>query len=134
MAPTAQPCPSTVNNVYLSNARFLTRRQVITAIRKFKDSVSGQYLWQPSLVAGQPEMLAGYPITRAEDLPALSDNSTSLWFGDFAAAYQIVDRQGLRTMRDPFTAKPFVKFYTTRRTGGGVVNFEAVKALRFSAT
>lgn len=124
----------TLKDAYLPNARFLTRRQVITAIRKFKDAVSGQYLWQPSLVAGQPEMLAGYPITRAEDLPALSDNSTSLWFGDFAAAYQIVDRQGLRTMRDPFTAKPFVKFYTTRRTGGGVVNFEAVKALRFSAT
>lgn len=122
----------TLKDSYLTGARFLTRRQVITQIRKFKAS-TGEYLWQPSLVAGQPEMLAGYPIARAEDLPALSANGLSLYFGDFAAAYQIVDRQGLRTMRDPFTAKPFVKFYTTRRTGGGVVNFEAVKALRFSA-
>lgn len=122
----------TLKSAYLTGATFLTRRQVITAIRKLKDG-QGNYLWQPSLVAGQPEVLAGYPIARAEDLPALAAGSLSLYFGQFATAYQIVDRQGLRTMRDPYTAKPFVKFYTTRRTGGGVVNFEAVKALRFSA-
>lgn len=117
---------------YLTSARWLTRRSVITAIRKFKDS-TGQYLWQPSLVAGQPESLAGYPIVRAEDLPALATGSLSMAFGDFAAAYQIVDRAGMKTMRDALTQKPYVKFYTTKRVGGGVVNFEAIKFLRFAA-
>lgn len=122
-----------VKDAYLTGATFLTRRQVITAIRKLKDG-QGNYLWQPSLVAGKPETLAGYAIARAEDLPALSANGCSLYFGDFSAAYQIVDRQGMRTMRDPYTSKPFVKFYTTRRVGGGLVNFEAIKALKFAAS
>jgi HK97 family phage major capsid protein len=80
---------------------------------------------------GQPETLVGYPVTRAEDMPALGANSYSMAFGDFAQGYQIVDRQGIRVLRDPYTAKPFIKFYTTKRTGGGVVNFEAIKLLKF---
>lgn len=121
-----------LQNTYLPNARFLTRRSVITKIRKFKDG-NGNALWQPSFVAGVPEMIMGYPISRAEDMPALANGSLSLAFGDFAAAYQIVDRQGIRVMRDPYTSKPYVKFYSTKRTGGGVVNFEAVKFLKFGA-
>ncbi len=119
---------------YLAGAVFVTKRQVITLIRKFKDG-QGQYLWQPSLVLGEPEQLAGYPIVRAEDLaaPAADAGALSLWFGNFAEGYQIVDRQGTRTLRDPFTSKPFVKFYSTRRVGGAVVNFEAIKAMKFSA-
>lgn len=122
-----------LKNAYLPNARFLTRRQVITGVRKFKDS-TGQYLWQPSFVMGQPETLMGYPITRAEDMPALAAGSLSLAFGDFRAAYQIVDRQGVRVLRDNLTSKPYVKFYTTKRVGGGVVNFEAYKVMKFSAS
>lgn len=121
-----------LKSAYLQGAVFVTRRTIVTAIRKFKDG-QGQYLWQPSLVMGEPEQLAGYPIVRAEDLPALAANSLSLWFGNFMEGYQIVDRQGTRVLRDPFTRKPFVKFYTTRRTGGAVVNFEAIKAMRFAA-
>jgi HK97 family phage major capsid protein len=117
---------------YLQGARFVTKRQVITLIRKFKDG-QGQYLWQPSLVMGEPEQLAGYPITRAEDLPALAGGSVSLYFGNFTEGYQIVDRQGTSVLRDPFTDKPYVKFYSTRRVGGGVVNFEAIKAMKFAA-
>ena len=117
---------------FLSGAAFVTKRQVVTLIRKFKDG-QGQYLWQPSLVLGEPEQLAGFPIVRAEDLDAPATGSLSLWFGNFNEAYQIVDRQGTRTLRDPFTSKPFVKFYSTRRVGGGVVNFEALKAMQFSA-
>jgi len=120
----------TVKSAYLDGARFLTRRSVITLIRKFKDG-TGNYLWQPSLVAGAPETLMGYPVARAEDMPAVGANSLSLAFGDFAAAYQIVDRQGVRVIRDALTSKPYVKFYTTKRVGGGVVNFEAVKFLKF---
>lgn len=115
---------------YLTNAKFVTRRTVVTKMRKFKDS-TGQYLWQPSLVLGTPETLLGYALVRAEDMPALGSASKSLAFGDFAQAYQIVDRQGMRVLRDPYTAKPYVKFYTTKRTGGGVVNFEAIKLLSF---
>jgi HK97 family phage major capsid protein len=121
-----------LKEAYLMNARWLTRRAVITEMRKFKDG-NGQYLWQPSLQAGMPEVFAGYPITRAEDMPALATGSLSLAFGDFSQAYQIVDRQGIRVMRDPYTSKPFVKFYTTKRTGGGALDFEAVKFLKFTA-
>jgi HK97 family phage major capsid protein len=116
---------------YLNNARFVTRRMVITKIRKFK-TTTGEYLLQPSLALGVPETLLGYPLMRAEDMPALANGSLSMAFGDFQQAYQIVDRQQLRVLRDPYTAKPYVKFYTTKRTGGGVVNYEAVKLLKFS--
>jgi HK97 family phage major capsid protein len=122
----------TLKSAYLPNARFLTRRTVITKIRKFKDG-TGNYLWQPSFVLGVPETIMGYPVARAEDMPALATGSLSMAFGDFGQAYQIVDRQGIRVLRDPYTAKPYVIFYTTKRTGGGVVNFEAVKFLKFAA-
>lgn len=122
-----------VKAAYLGNSRFMTRRSVVTAIRKFKDGL-GNYLWQPSLTLGTPETIAGFPVVRAEDMPALTTGSLSLAFGDFGAAYQIVDRQGIRVLRDPYTSKPFVKFYTTKRVGGGVVNFEAVKFMKFSAS
>ena len=121
----------TLKEAYLPNARFLTRRSVITLMRKLKDT-TGQFLWQPSLVLGAPETFGGYPITRAEDMPAIATGSLSLAFGDFGQAYQIVDRQGIRVLRDNLTSKPYVKFYTTKRTGGGVVNFEAIKFLKFS--
>lgn len=121
-----------LKNEYLPNARWLTRRSVITMVRKFKDT-TGQYLWQPSFVMGQPETLMGYAISRAEDMPALASDSLSLAFGDFRAAYQIVDRQGVRVLRDNLTSKPYVKFYTTKRVGGGVQDFAAIKLLRIAA-
>ena len=77
--------------------------------------------------------LLGYPITLAEDMPALATGSLSMAFGDFRSGYQIVDRLGVRVLRDPYTEKPYVKFYTTRRVGGAVVNFEAIKFVRFAA-
>ena len=118
---------------YLANARWVTRRTVISAIRKLKEATTNAYMWQPGLQAGQPDRLLGYPITMAEDMPALATNSLSLAFGDFRAGYQIVDRLGVRVLRDPYTDKPYVKFYTTKRTGGGVVNFEAIKFVRFGS-
>lgn len=122
----------TLKNEYLPGSKWFTRRSVITKVRKFKDQ-QNQYLWQPSLVAGQPEMLLGYPIVRMEDMPALAANSYSLAFGDLVRAYQIVDRQGIRVLRDNLTSKPYVKFYTTKRVGGGLVNFEALKLMRFAS-
>lgn len=115
---------------YLVNAKFVTRRSVIQLVRKFVDS-TGQYLWQPSLQAGRPQTLIGYEIFYAEDMPAVAANSLSLALGDFAQGYTIVDRLGMRTLRDPYSAKPFVRFYTTKRTGGDVTQFECIKFLRF---
>jgi HK97 family phage major capsid protein len=118
---------------YLQNAVFVTRREVIAKIRKFKESTTNAYMWQPGLQAGQPDRLLGYPIVMAQDVATLATGSLSLAFGDFREGYTIVDRIGMRTLRDPFTDKPYIKFYTTRRVGGGVTNYEAIKFLQFSA-
>lgn len=118
---------------YLQNAQFLMRREVRTAIRKMKEATSDRYLWEPSLQAGQPDRLLGYAARVDQYVPAIAANSLSLAFGDFREAYTIVDRIGIRTLRDPFTAKPYIVMYSTKRTGGGAVNFEAVKFLKFSA-
>jgi HK97 family phage major capsid protein len=115
---------------YLNNAKWITRRTVIQKVRKFKD-LYGEYIWQPGLQAGKPAELIGYPIVLAEDMPALAANSLSLALGDMSEAYQIVDRQGLRVLRDNLTQKPYVLFYTTRRVGGAVVQFEALKFVKF---
>lgn len=122
-----------LKNEYLINAAWFTRRSVITAIRKFKDG-QNNYLWQPSFIAGQPETIMGYPVIRMEDMPALASDSLSLGFGDLKQAYQIVDRQGIRVLRDNLTSKPYVKFYTTKRTGGGIVNYEAIKLMKFGTS
>lgn len=116
---------------YLQNATFVMRREVRTAIRKMKEATSDRYLWEPSLQAGQPDRLLGYAARVDQYAPALEASSLSLAFGDFREAYTIVDRIGVRVLRDPYTAKPYIRFYSTRRTGGGAVNFEAVKFLRF---
>ena len=116
---------------YLAGASWVVRRSVLVLIRKFKDGM-GNYLLQPSLTAGKPSQLLGYSYLMAEDMPALASESLSMALGDFSVGYQIVDRSGIRVLRDPYTDKPYVKFYTTKRTGGGVVNFEAIKFIKFS--
>lgn len=118
---------------YLNNARFVMTRAVRTAARKLKESTTNRYLWEPGMQAGAPDTLMGYPVLTDEFMPALTTDSLSLAFGDFRAAYTIVDRIGIRTLRDPFTAKPYVVFYTTKRVGGGAVNFEAVKFIKFAS-
>jgi HK97 family phage major capsid protein len=117
---------------YLNNATWVMRRAVRTSARKQKESTTNRYLWEPGLQVGAPERFMGYPVRVDEYMPALTTGSLSLAFGDFKQAYQIVDRMGVRTLRDPFTAKPYVVFYSTKRTGGGAVDFEAVKFLKFS--
>lgn len=118
---------------YAKNATFLMRRSVVQQVRLLKESTTGQYLWQPGLAAGSPDTLLGVPVAHAPDMPAAADDSLSVALGDFRRAYIIVDRIGIRVLRDPYTAKPFVKFYTTKRVGGEVVNFEAIKLLKLAA-
>jgi HK97 family phage major capsid protein len=118
---------------YRANARFALNRKTLSVVRKFKDS-DGNYLWQPSLVAGAPSTLFGYPVTEVEEMPSIAANSFSIAFGDFARGYLIVDRQGVKILRDPYSAKPYVLFYTTKRVGGGVQNFDAIKVMKFAAS
>ena len=118
---------------YLQNASFCMRRELRTDIRKMKEATSDRYLWEPSLQAGAPDRLLGYPVHIDQYMPAKATDSLSLAFGDFKQAYTIVDRMGIRTLRDPFTAKPYVVFYSTKRTGGGAQNTEALKFLKLSA-
>jgi len=119
---------------YHPKASWIMPRSVADMIRKFKENTTQAYIWQPGLMQGQPSTLLGFPITLGEDMPAVASGSTSLAFGNFEEGYTIVDRIGLRILRDPYTGAPFIKFRCTKRTGGDVVNFEAIKLLSFSAS
>ncbi|KWK74133.1 capsid protein [Burkholderia ubonensis] len=119
-------------SAFTGNARFTMNRNTQRSVRKLKDG-QGNYLWQPSFVAGQPATLAGYPVTEVPDMPDIAANSTPVLFGDFQQTYLIVDRIGVRVLRDPYTAKPYVLFYTTKRVGGGLLNPEPMRALKIAA-
>ncbi len=114
------------------NGRFVMNRKTQAQIRKFKDA-DGNYLWMPPAGAGQAASLMGFPVVEAEDMPDVAANAMALAFGDFRRGYLVVDRTGVRILRDPYSAKPYVLFYTTKRVGGGVQNFEAIKLLKFAA-
>jgi HK97 family phage major capsid protein len=118
---------------YRQNGTFAMNRKTQSVVRKFKDT-TGSYLWAPGLQAGQPATLLGYPVATDENMPDIAANSLSIAFGDFRRGYLVVDRQGVRVLRDPFSAKPYVLFYTTKRVGGGVQDFDAIKLLKFAAS
>lgn len=117
---------------YAKHATFLMHRATVQAVRLLKDSSTDQYLWQPGLAAGTPDTLLGVPVALAADMPTPTADALSVAVGDFKRGYLIVDRVGVRTLRDPFTAKPYVRFYTTKRVGGEVVNSEAIKLLKLA--
>jgi HK97 family phage major capsid protein len=120
-----------VKSGYRANAHFVMNRATQSVIRKFKDG-DGIYLWQPSATPGQSPTLMGFPVAESEDMPDIGSDSLSVAFGDFRRGYLIVDRVGIRVLRDPYSAKPYVLFYTTKRVGGGVQDFEAIKLLKFA--
>ena len=122
-----------VNAGYRQNAVFVMNRKTQSAIRKFKDT-TGNYLWQPPAVAGGTASLMTFPVIEAEDMPDIAANSLSIAFGDFNRGYLVVDRAGVSVLRDPYTAKPYVLFYTTKRVGGGVQDFDAIKLMKFAAS
>lgn len=117
---------------YRANATWFMNRGTTKLTRKLKDS-DGAYLWSPGIAAGQPASILGYPLAAFEDMANPATGSLSVAVGDMRSAYQIVDRMGIRTLRDPFSAKPYVEFYTTKRVGGDVLNFEALKIINFKA-
>lgn len=119
-------------SAYTANAQFTMNRKTQGAIRKLKDG-QGNYLWQPSYVAGQPATLAGFAVKEVAAIPDVAANAIAMLFGDFKQTYTIFDRVGVRVLRDPFTNKPYVQFYTTKRVGGGVHNPEPMRALKIAA-
>jgi HK97 family phage major capsid protein len=115
---------------YRQNAHWVMNRKTQAAIRKMKDA-DGNYLWQPPASPGSRAMLMGFPLVESEDMPDIDEDETPIAFGDFARGYLVVDRTGVRVLRDPYSAKPYVLFYTTKRVGGGVQDFDAIKLLKF---
>lgn len=118
---------------YRANARFVLNRRTQASIRKLKDA-DGNYFWQPAASAGGEASLLGFPVSEAEDMPDIGANALALAFGDFRRGYLVVDRIGVRVLRDPYSAKPYVLFYTTKRVGGGVQDFDAIKLLKFGTS
>jgi HK97 family phage major capsid protein len=118
---------------YRSSAVWAFNRTTGALLRKMKDE-NGRFLWQDGLQAGQPDRLCGYPIVFMEDMPDPASQSFSMAFGSFQDAYQIIDLPGISLLRDPYTEKPFVKFYARRRTGGDLVNSESLKFIKFAAS
>ena len=115
---------------YRANGAFVMNSKTAGQVRKIKDA-DGRFLWSDGLAAGEPARLLGYPVLVAEDMPDIASDSFSIAFGDFAAGYTIAERPDLRILRDPFSAKPNVLFYATKRVGGDVSDFAAIKLLKF---
>tara|TARA_R110002124_G_scaffold107255_4_gene259594 strand:- start:479 stop:1651 length:1173 start_codon:yes stop_codon:yes gene_type:complete len=123
----------TLRPAYRQGASFVMNSATLAQIRKFK-TADGAFLWQPSLASGQPATLLGYPVVEAEDMPDIAADSLAIAFGNFRAGYLIAERRATHILRDPFTNKPFVHFYATRRVGGQLMNSEAIKLMQFSAS
>ena len=118
---------------YRPGGRFVMNRRTVSTVRKFKDA-DGNYIWTPATRPGETASLLGYAVTEIETMPDIAANSAAIAFGDFRRGYLIVDRAGVRVLRDPYSAKPYVLFYTTKRVGGGVQNFDAIKVMKFAAS
>jgi HK97 family phage major capsid protein len=137
--PAANPSDKLIDLIYTlkpgarSNGTFVMNRATQSVVRKFKDA-QGNYLWLPSATPGEAPTLMTYPVVEAEDMPTIAADSFSVAFGDFKRGYLIVDRVGIRILRDPYSAKPYVLFYTTKRVGGGMHDFDAIKLLKFGTT
>lgn len=140
LAPTASASPAdalvdlfyALKAGYRNGASFLMGDATVGTIRKFKDG-DGTWLWQPPTAEG-PATILGKPVITDDHMPGVAAGEFPVLFGDFARAYTIADVVGTRVLRDPFTNKPFVHFYTTKRVGGGVSNYEAVKALKIATS
>ena len=121
-----------LKTAYVNGAKWFMKRETIKKLRLLKD-LENRYLWAPGLDGNASSTFLGHEIVEFADMPAVAASALSIAWGDMKQGYQIVDRIGIRTLRDPFTQKPFIKFYTTKRVGGGVKNFEALKLLKIKA-
>ncbi|MDZ5760900.1 phage major capsid protein [Lyticum sinuosum] len=126
-----------LNSKYSYNAKFIIGHDMAYILRTLKNN-QGSYLWQPSMQLGQPDTILGKEVLVSQHMPQVKSNNnsnncisgiTAVFFGDFSHGYKIIDRQDIRVLRDPFTQKPYVKFYTTKRVGGTINNPDAIRAL-----
>lgn len=124
--------PFSLKSAYLSGASWLMKRSSVAAVMLLKDG-QGQYLWRPSFSAGGMSTLGGYEVNMADDMPAIAAGAYAAAFGNWKRAYTIVDRLGITTLRDPYSAKPFVEFYSRKRVGGDVTDFDAYVTMTISA-
>jgi HK97 family phage major capsid protein len=120
-------------SAYRQNARWMMSRATQAQVRKFKDT-AGNYLWQPAATADGNAMLLSFPVVESEYMPDIAADAHALAFGDFKRGYLIVDRVGVRVLRDPYSTKPYVLFYTTKRVGGGMQDFDAIKTMKFGVS
>lgn len=118
---------------YRANGSFVMNSKTAGTVRKLKDN-DGRFLWSDGLAAGEPARLMGYPVLIAEDMPDIASDATAIAFGDFGTGYTVAERPDLRVLRDPFSAKPHVLFYATKRVGGAVSDFAAIKLLKFATS
>lgn len=119
--------------VYRNGASWLMNDATVGVVRKFKDG-DGNYIWRPGLLEGAPDTLLSKPVVVDDNVDDIGANKYPIFYGNFKRAYLIIDRLGTRVLRDPYTAKPYVAFYTTKRVGGGIVMYEALKALKIAAS
>ena len=118
---------------YRQGAAWVMNASTLATIRKFK-TADGAFIWQQAMAAGQPDTLLGYPVVEAEDMPDIAANSLSIAFGNFKAGYLIAERTETNILRDPYSNKPYVHFYATKRLGGAVTNSEAIKVMKFAVS
>lgn len=116
---------------YRTGAKFLMELGTITKIRKFKDT-TGNYIWAPGYGVANPQSVFGYPIIDDPNMPVVAASANAIIFGNFKRAYRLINIKGIRVLRDPYTNKPLVRFYTTKRVGGGVEDTRALKVLQLA--
>jgi HK97 family phage major capsid protein len=121
-----------LKSVYRNGAVWLMADSTVNQIRKLKDG-EGNYLWRPGLAENASDTLLGKPVEVDDNVDAIGKDKYAVFFGNFKRGYLIVDRYGIRVLRDPYSNKPYIHFYTTKRVGGGIVMYEAIKALKISA-
>ncbi len=117
---------------YRNGAKWMMNGLTIARVRKIKDQ-DGNYIWQPSTQLDQPSTLLGYGIAENEDMPDVAADANTIMFGNFKRGYAVIDRLGTNVLRDPYSSKPFIEFYTTKRVGGMLLDSNAIKVLTLSA-
>ncbi len=116
---------------YRANATFVMNSKTAGAVRKMKDA-DGRFMWSDGLALAEPARLMGYPVLICEDMPDIATDAYAIAFGDFRSAYTIAERPDVRVLRDPFSAKPHVLFYASKRVGGDITDFAAIKLMKFA--
>lgn len=119
-----------LRGVYRRGAVWLMNSKTTAYVRKLKSEADGNYLWQPGLQAGQPPLLLGYPVHIEESMPDIASGAVPVAFGNFKLGYRIIDRTPLNVLRDSYTNKPYVHFYSTKRVSGMLVDSSAIILLK----